>query len=326
MPFRRTPRQGALASRLRHGAEEWEEASPFWDAPDRNDHAPALWFDGKDTIYHFVGLSAAATWGNLALVLRTSADSGATWSQARLIAPEHGMRRQPVETVFRTQGGFIVLPCDAAPGGQGGTAVHLSPDGAAWRDPGEGKPQPEFKAGARGAWIAGIHAAVVELSGGRLMALGRGNTIDGRMPQSLSDDAGETWTYSASPFEPIGGGQRCVLLRLKEGPIFFASFTKGMALTDAAGQERKVTGLFGALSLDEGKTWPVRRLITDDGPPREVDGGGNTGKFTLGPDSAEPRGYLSVCQTPDGVIHLISSKQHYAMNAAWLKAPMPARP
>jgi hypothetical protein len=70
----------------------------------------------------------------------------------------------------------------------------------------------------------------------------------------------------------------------------------------------------------------VRRLVTDDGPPREVDGGGNTRLFTLGYHTAEPRGYLSVCQTPDGVIQLITSKQHYAFNLAWLKTPMPAAP
>ena len=41
-----------LASHLRYSQEEWEPASLFWDAPDRNDHAPSLWFDGRDTIYH----------------------------------------------------------------------------------------------------------------------------------------------------------------------------------------------------------------------------------------------------------------------------------
>ena len=317
---------GLAASRLRYGAEEWEPASPFWDAPDRNDHAPATWFDRKDTIYHFVGLSAAATWGNTALVMRTSKDSGATWSPARLIAPEHGMRHQPVETVFRLREGFILLPCDAVPGGAGGTAIHLSRDGRTWTDPGEGKPQPEFAAGKTGASIAGIHAGVVQLEDGRLMAFGRGNNIDGHMPMSLSADQGKTWAYSASPFPPIGGGQRLVVMRLKEGPIFFASFGKNMAVTDAAGQQRKVSGLFGALSFDEGKTWPVRKLITAGGPPRAVDGGGNTRKFTMSWDSAEPRGYMSVCQTPDGVIQLISSKQHYAFNLAWLKATMPAKP
>jgi len=33
-----------------------------------------------------------------------------------------------------------------------------------------------------------------------------------------------------------------------------------------------------------------------------------------------------VTQTPDGVIQLISSAQHYAFNLAWLEAPMPAAP
>ena len=314
-----------LASRLRSGEEEWEEASPFWDAPDRNDHAPALFLDPKGTIFHINGLSAAATWGNAALVLRTSSDSGASWSKARLIAPEHGLRHQPVTTVIRTRDGAILLPCDAVPGGQGGTAVHISRDGGqTWIDPGEGKPQPEFRAGATGAWIAGIHAGLVELADGRLLAFGRGNTIEGRMPQSTSADGGKTWTYAPSPFPPIGGGQRLVVLRLAEGPIFFASFAKQMPIRDASGKERPVSGLFGALSFDEGQSWPVRRLITDDGPARLVDGGGNTGTFTLSRDAAEPRGYLAVCQTPDGVIQLISSKQHYAFNLAWLKTPAPA--
>ena len=78
------------------------------------------------------------------------------------------------------------------------------------------------------------------------------------------------------------------------------------------------------MSNDEGKTWPVRRLITDDGPSRRVDGGGNTGTFTLSPTTAEPRGYLAATQTPDGLIHLITSKQHYMFNASWIKSPMPA--
>src|SRR5580692_3587219 len=91
--------------------------SPFWDAPGRNDHAPALWFDGKDTIYQFNGLSPAATYlATLALVMRTSKDSGATWSKAKLIGPEHEERHMPVQSVFRASDGAIVLPSDANPG------------------------------------------------------------------------------------------------------------------------------------------------------------------------------------------------------------------
>jgi formylglycine-generating enzyme required for sulfatase activity len=313
------------AARLRHGSEQWEPAKPFWDAPDRNDHGSSLLWDRRNnTIYHFNGLAAGGTWANLALVMRQSTDNGATWSKARIIQPEHGYRHQVIAGSFITREGYIIVPCDAVPGGSGGSAVHVSRDGGkTWVDPGVGRPRPEFKEGKTGAWIAGIHTGAAQLRDGRLLAFGRGDSIDGRMPKSISPDMGRNWAYSASDFPSIGGGQRLVLLRLKEGPLFFASFGEDMTVTDSAGQFRKVKGLFGALSFDDGRTWPIRRLITDDGPAREVDGGGNTGRFTLSPTTAEPRGYMACTQAPDGVIHLISSKQHYAFNIAWLRTPMP---
>jgi sulfatase modifying factor 1 len=167
---------------------------------------------------------------------------------------------------------------------------------------------------------------VVQLKDGRLLAFGRGDAINGRMPQSVSADGGRTWTYGASPFPPIGGGQRLIVTRPAEGPILFCSFARRMTIADGDG-ERTISGLFAALSFDEAKTWPVRKLISDYKPAHRVDGGGNTGSYTMSERSGEPRGYLSVCQTPDGVIHLITSKQHYQFNLAWLKAPMPkARP
>jgi hypothetical protein len=209
----------------------------------------------------------------------------------------------PVESVFRTREGYIIVPADAVTGGQGGTALHISRDeGKTWQD--------------AGGTIAGIHAGVTQLKDGRLMAFGRGDNIDGRMPKSISADMGRTWKRSASEFPPIGGGQRLVLIRLREGPLFFASFAKDMKLGD-----RVVNGLFGALSFDDGETWPVKRLISD-GSGRQFEGGAWTGAFTMGVDTAEPKGYLSVTQTADGVIHLISSRLHYEFNVAWLKQPL----
>jgi formylglycine-generating enzyme required for sulfatase activity len=318
---------GIVASRLPYGESEWQLASNFWDAPDRNDHASALWVDEKGRLYHFNGLGAAATWGSLATILRTSGDNGASWSKAELIMPEFGLRHMPIESVIRSREGAILLPCDAVTGGSGGSAVLLSrDDGKTWSDPGEGRPAPDFSAGATGAWIAGIHAGFVQLTDGRLMAFGRGDNIDGRMPMSVSDDLGKNWIYSASPFPPIGGGQRLVVLRLQEGPVLFCSFGREIRFVDAAGNEQVGSGLFAALSADEGRSWEIKRLVTDDGPARAVDGGGNTGRFTMSALSAEPRGYLSICQAADGVIHLISSKQHYAFNLAWLQTPPPAPP
>ena len=232
----------------------------------------SLWNDGQGTLYHFNGLEAGDGWGNLALVLRTSVDSGATWSPSRLINPEHQRRNQVISGTIRTKAGAIIQACDAVWSGRGGTAVHISSDGGrTWVDPGAGTPPPKFAAGLSGGTIAGIHAGLVELGDGRLMALGRDDNIDGQMPLSLSSDGGKTWTYSASPFTPVSSGQRLVLARLREGPLLLCSFTdpsdakqrKGMTITDASGTAahgvRTVRRAVGRRGPDVARTPPDQR-------------------------------------------------------------------
>jgi len=325
------------ASRRRRGSDEWEPAEEFFKAPDRNMTGSSLWHDGEGTLFHFNGLEAAGYWANLALVLRTSTDSGATWSKPQLANPYHQPRNQVIDGLSRTKEGYLIQPCDAVYGGNGGTAIHVSRDGGKmWVDPGAGTPKPDFQSDSSGHTVAGIHAGVVQLIDGRLLAFGRGDNrynsddnIDERMPMSISDDLGKTWHYSASPWPPIDGGQRLVLLRLREGPLLFVSFTDssrslenptGMEIADESGAERTAYGMFAALSRDGGQTWPVKRLIARDGVPRELDGGAWTRGFTMDRDHAEPRGYLAATQTPDGVIHLISSALHYEFSVAWLEA------
>jgi hypothetical protein len=325
------------ASRRRAGSDRWDDASEFFKAPDRNMTGSALFHDGQGKLYHFNGLEAGDGWANLALVLRTSIDNGVTWT-TRLIEPRHQPRNQVISGTSRTKEGYLVQPCDAVHGGSGGTAIHLSRDGGqTWSDPGAGAPSPNFQGTEPGGSIAGIHAGVVSLADGRLLAFGRGDNrlgrdsnIGDRMPQSISGDLGKTWTYAPSPWPPISSGQRLALLRLREGPLLLVSFTdssknlkqpRGMEMPDASGASRTCYGAFAALSFDEGKTWPVRKLVTDGKPAHALDGGAWTRGFTMDPTHAEPRGYLAAAQTPDGVVHLISSALHYRFNLAWLKTP-----
>jgi hypothetical protein len=190
----------------------------------------------------------------------------------------------------------------------------------------------DVRPGASGPRIAGIHAPLVQLADGRLMALGRFDDVADqerfgfKMPVSYSSDLGETWSYEASEFPVVSSTQRPVLLRLKEGPIVLCSFTdqardlkkglvgKGMTFKSTEGDFTGV-GLFAAVSYDEGQTWPDRRLIV--GPEERMTNANGS--------PANTNGYLAIIQTRDGRIQLVTSSKHYTFNLAWLKA-LPSAP
>lgn len=316
-----------LSSRLRKGKEQWSKPQLFFKVPDRNMTGCSLMHLPDGRLMHINGVSNAGDWKNLAMSVRFSSDNGMTWTAPEL-ANGHTLRHQVIAGPIVTSDGTLIQCCDAGPGGHDGTAAHISKDrGLTWTDPWDGAPLPEFTDGGTGSTIAGIHAGIVELGDGSLMALGRGNSIidkEGRkrMPMSISKDGGHTWAYHATEFTPIDGGQRLVLMRLQEGPLLLVSFTDHPQRTpkefrgiDFGGV--KGYGMFAALSYDDGKTWPVKKLMTD-GVERMLDGGAWTKQFIMDGTHAEPRGYLAGTQTPDGTIHILSSRLHYTFNLAWL--------
>lgn len=325
-----------LAARRRAGQQQWDASSEFFKAFQRNMHGSAIFHDGQGTLFHINGMGplGGRGWAKLALLARTSRDNGVTWSAPQAIGPEYKTRHQVISGTLNTSQGKLLQCCDADPGPNGGTAVHLSHDGGlTWTDSGKDADKPMFVAGGRGrGTIAGIHASVIELQNGNLMALGRGDSIDGRMPQSISTDLGQSWEYGPSEFPPIGGGQRLILRRLNEGPLLLVSFTSGnrsepeanpMRFIDQNGSEFEGNGMYAAVSFDEGKSWPLRKLLTPGSG--EWDGGAHTKEFIASPTRAEHAGYLASTQTPDNTIHLISSRLHYQFNLAWLKQGYPAQ-
>lgn len=324
-----------LASRLRAGQKEWDPPSLFFKVPDRNMTGSSLFTDKTGNMYYMNGVETAGSWQNLAMALRTSKDNGATWLAPEMAEPEHAMRNQVIAGMFQSKERWLIQAGDATPGGEGGTAIHISKDsGKTWYNPYKDTTVPDYKEGKSGGLIAGIHASVVQLKNGNLMAFGRGNNIEGkngsgpRMPMSISKDMGKSWTYSASEFPPIAGGQRLVLRRLNEGPILLVSFTnhpedknKGMLFKDEKNNAFTGYGMFAAISYDEGKTWPMKKLLTN-GEMKYMYGGAWTGFFEMNSTSAEPRGYLAATQTPDNMIHLLSSAIYYRFNLSWIeKAP-----
>ena len=312
-----------VASRLRLGETEWEPASPFWDGPDVNDHAPKLWWDGDQTIFHF-----ARAWQEN--IVRTSTDNGATWSKARIIQPvgEFG------NDLLRLKDGTMVLGNDA----RQCSLVFSKDHGQTWSYNDVKQSESDWRPGGKGTRYPGIHAPMVELLDGRIMAISRYDKpedqarFNGKTPVSYTSDLGKTWTFEASEFPAISSVQRQVLIRLSEGPLLLCSYTDqrrdwdkrvGMTFKAADGTEFKGFGLFAAVSFDEGKTWANKRLITPGGKAHE-EPSIDRGLFTVSDTMAESAGYLSATQTRDGNIQLISSKNHYVFNLAWLKELPPA--
>ncbi len=110
-----------LASRLRAGSRDWQPASLFWDGADINDHAPKLWWDGDQTLFHFAR-------GLLENIVRTSTDNGVTWTKAITTQPVGEWGNAPI----RTREGYIVISCDTTI-----TSLNISRDGGhTWTFPG----------------------------------------------------------------------------------------------------------------------------------------------------------------------------------------------
>jgi hypothetical protein len=263
------------------------------EIPDFNDHAPLLWNDAG-TLRFFFGHSSGSGYTHSPFTWSSSTDHGATWSPLRVVRPSGkagSFSAQPISTAFRDPSGAMFVSCDGA---GGASLLWVSRDeGQTWED-----------AGGR---THGRHSSVVLLKDGTLFAMGGKNTqIDGHQPQNVSGDQGKSWKASASPFPECGGGQRPSLLRLASGRLFFAcdyraSFYKGRPAKPKGIADLGIAddrdASFVTLSDDEGRTWhPWKRLPVND------------------------LRYSAACQSPDGLIHLVTSKpgQLFTMNEAWI--------
>jgi hypothetical protein len=163
----------------------------------------------------------------------------------------------------------------------------------------------------------------VPLKDGRILGMGgKDSSVEGYMPKCYSSDFGKTWSASEkTPFAAVGSNQRPKILRLASGRLFFAGdFQNIRIITTPPPDDIKERGACVALSDDEGQTWKIKRLAL--APPHN----GWPGKPP--PGNGKPQhgygtlGYGDAVQTPDGLIHLMTSKgkpsMHFTMNEAWI--------
>jgi len=300
------PNTSMVMTRLRRGAGQWDMPEVFYKLSGLNDQSGLLWND-NGTIWFFGG---GRDFGQVPFRFTTSKDSGATWSElqpARVTGATGPFTAQPITSAFRGPARTIYAATD----GKGAKSVlwASADEGKTWRD--------------TGGRTGGRHTTFVMLKDGRILGMGgKDSSVDGYMPKCYSSDFGKTWSApEKTPFAALGSNQRPKILRLADGRLFFAGdFQNIRMITSPPPDAIKERGSYVALSDDEGQNWKIKRLAL--APPHN----GWTG--TPPPKNGKPQhghgtlGYCDAVQTPDGLIHLMTSKgkpsMHFAMNEAWI--------
>jgi predicted neuraminidase len=212
------------------------------------------------TLFYKVGPSPRSWWG----VVRTSEDSGRTWSAARRLPDEvlGPIKNKPV----RLTDGTVVSPSSTeSPERPSTWRVHFersTDSGRTWtvsRPPGT----------TDGSRIDAIQPSILTHPGGRLQALGR--TRSGRIFETWSDDAGKTWSALAlSALPNPNSGIDAVTLRDGRHLLVYNHTTEGRSPLNVA------------LSSD-GKSWHAA-LVLESEP----------GEYS----------YPAVIQASDGLVHV----------------------
>jgi hypothetical protein len=323
--------------RMKNNKIIWSYPSEFLKAADRNMHSSNIIIDKKGVLHQMASIGIAGRWDKLALGYRRSIDNGKTWSPVKMVLElDHGYTEgcSMQGNMFETSNGELVFIVDDKSDGISNTgSMVVSTDGGdTWFRKGHSRNTPDS------IRIAGLHAAAVEIEDingdGKkdFIAFGRDNGAyyKGKAPKSISVDGGKTWLRQPSVFPSIKGEQRFTLSRLlyssnKDGkkPLLFTGFANdGIEAKNANGQLQHVKGLYVALSFDEGKTWPVnyRKVVSNirDNKISEVAVAPWQKVNQITNNVGIGIGYMSVIQSPDGIVHLTDGKIIYDFNMSWI--------
>lgn len=184
-----------------------------------------------------------------------SEDEGATWSAPRLLIDTPGYFILNNDRVIRTAGGRLIMPMNLhRMAGTRGMAVwyYSDDEGGTWLESRSRWGTAEGESGLQ-------ESGVVELAGGGLLSWAR--TDLGAQYESRSEDGGLNWSAPrpsslVSPLSPAsikrlpGSGSLLALYNDHSGEFPFV-----------AGRR---TPLVAAVSEDDGRTWPWRRLVEPD--------------------------------------------------------------
>jgi formylglycine-generating enzyme required for sulfatase activity len=281
------PDQTILIMRRSAGAEDWDMPEPWPYFADAACAAPVFWND-QGHLWLFWGFPRLI--GAPPFAFTTSDDNGVHWAPVRFPhfrGPIGHYVSQPINSIVRAKNGTIYIPTDSTGEDDDGNGA-IS---AVWASDDDGKTW--YDTGGR---TAGRHTTIVLARNGVILGFGGKNSnVEGRMPLATSNDGGKTWSKSKTQFDPLESGERPSVIRLASGRLFFVADYN-------PNREKHVhkDGAYVALSDDDGKTWNQKRF------PADI--------LTVG--------YVTATQGPDGIIHIVTSKNtvnyEIELNEAWV--------
>ncbi|MFH1539189.1 MAG: sialidase family protein [bacterium] len=185
---------------------------------------------------------------NEGVYVTTSDDEGATWSAPREITndvkpPEWDWYATGPCHAIQLSTGRLVVPCDHTEKGRFHSHVIYSDDGETWKLGGSSEKFTD-------------ESTVIELADGRLMLNMRSNYHNGMRAVALSKDGGESWgklRFAKDLTEPVCQGS---ILRFTDGK----NHDKNRILFSNP-NSRTRDHMTIKISYDEGKSWPVAKLI-----------------------------------------------------------------
>ena len=283
------PDQTVMVMRRRAGAEDWDMPEPWPDFADAACAAPVFWNDQRAGISGSSSVSRAssARRPSPSPLPMTTAQLGRPFSSPTSPRPSAATSRSPSTPSSRAKNGTIYIPTDSTGRDADGNGS-ISASG-----PRATTARTWYDTGGR---TAGRHTTIVMANNGDILGFG-GKNSEHRWPHAARhqfrrrQNLGEVKTI----FDPLASGERPSVIRLASGRLFFvADFNPK--------HEKHIhkDGAYVALSDDDGKTWKQKRL------PADI--------LTVG--------YVTATQGPDGVIHIVTSKNtvnyEIELNEAWV--------
>ena len=250
-----------VVSRLKFGESQWSKPVKVSDDPDRSEQNPSLFLapNGEVWLMYTAQTAKSAipdTKFNLQYTAeirrKISRDNGENWGKTETVfAREGSFCRQKIQVLSNGRWIFGNWICfkDDTHNGSDITVVQISDDqGKNWR----GVEIP----GSRGR----VHANILEVEPGKLIALFRSRSAD-NIYYSVSDDWGENWSVPIRTDLP-NNNSSISAIKLRSGALALV-YNPVRANDDPniTVWPRLRCPVALALSDDNGKTWPVIRLV-----------------------------------------------------------------